>query len=279
MSAHVISLINMKGGVGKTTTSVNLAADLVKYFRMNVLLIDLDPQTNATFSLMNSDKWEEWIKSSGTLWDVFNVNGSCKIAGKGPDISHSIIKKVRPNLPELDLLPSHLKCVDLDSELVPKLNTHKILYKKLEPIKDKYDLIICDCPPNVSRVTQNAIYASDSYLIPIEPDFLASIGAGLLTSRIENLKEAMDTQIDLFGVLFTKVRQNEDQMNRMMTNLRLEFTDKIFDTIIYKAVDFSKATEHAMPINEYNINSNAATYSKRFAFEFHDKLEDYNSEA
>ena len=278
MSAHIISMINMKGGVGKTTTSVNLAADLAINFGMKVLLIDLDPQTNSTFSLMNSDAWENWIDENGTLWDVFNVNNNFIMTGDSPEISYSIVKNVIPSISGFDLLPSHLKCVDLDSELVPKLNTDKILNKKLEPIKNEYDVIICDCPPNLSRVTQNAIYASDSYLIPIEPDFLASIGAGLLTSRIKILIEAMDTDIYLFGVLFTKVRQNETQMQRMMTNLRSEFGDKIFDTVINKAVDFAKATEKSLPVCKHSNSCLASELSREFAFEFKDRLEEFSSD-
>lgn len=274
MSTHVLSMINMKGGVGKTNTSVNLAADLVKHFNKKVLLIDLDPQTNATFSLMDSSTWESWIEEHGTLWDVLNIDRDFRIAGDDFDINNCIVKNVKNKIHGLDLLPSHLECVNLDVDLVTPPNAHTILHRRISSIKDDYDFIICDCPPNVSKVTQSGIYASNSYLMPIEPDFLAAIGAGLLENRIEYLRQLMDTKIDLFGVLFTKVRINENQMQRMMAQLRAEFGTKIFDTIIYKRVDYSKSTEKSMPICIYKPKSDAARLSKKFAAEFIERSEE-----
>lgn len=272
-----ISMINMKGGVGKTATTVNLACFMARDHDKKTLIIDLDPQTNATYSLVTPEEWEEWTKHHGTLYDVLNLEQEMSIDGgvvNEVDINDCIMEGVVDDISNVDLLPSHLKCVDMDIRLVKFPNAHDTLRYKLEAIKDNYDLIFCDCPPNLSLITQNGMNISDYYVIPIEPDFLAAIGAGLLEHRIKFLKKLLRKDMELLGVVFTKVRTTEDQMRRMMAQLKVEFGEKVFDTIIPKNVDVSRAAENALPIFFYKENCKSSKAYESLAKEFIERIGD-----
>lgn len=146
--ATVISLVNMKGGVGKTTAAVNLAAYWAREHNQKVLLIDLDPQTNASLSLMSEKAWTKWAEDHGTMADVFEV--SQRRGGKVP-MTDCIVKAVVPEIPLLDLLPSHLQLTFLDLDLAARPGRERIFSRKLEKILGDYDLIVCDCPPICRR--------------------------------------------------------------------------------------------------------------------------------
>lgn len=272
-----ISMINMKGGVGKTATTVNLASYIAKDYDRKILIVDLDPQTNATFSLLTSEKWTEWTQNHGTLYDVLDLERTANINGgvvDELDITECIIDNVVEGEGQLDLLPSHLKCVDMDIKLARFPNTHALLLAKLEPIQENYDYIFCDCPPNLSLITQNGMKISDYYMVPIEPDFLAAIGAGLLKKRVEFLKKILRINIELLGVVFTKVRKNEIQMRGMMGQLKAEFGNKVFNTIIPKNVAIPRASERAVPVFDFEDNSTSANAYKELAEEFLERIGD-----
>jgi chromosome partitioning protein len=203
---RVVSLINMKGGVGKTTVAVNLAAHLALDAGLKVLLVDADPQTNATLSLMSPRAWTQWTKENGSMADVLEIESAARKEDDFLKLKKCILHGVCSDIPGLDLLPSHLKLTFVDLELASRPGRERILNRKLAKIKDDYDIVIIDCPPNLQAATQNALYASDYYLVPAQADFLSALGLELLTDRLEYLKEELEFKIKCLGVVFTRVR-------------------------------------------------------------------------
>jgi len=271
--AMVVSTINMKGGVGKTTLSVNLAACLARDHNKKVLLVDLDPQTNATMSLITPEKWEEWTQDNGTLADVLGRNDVYSM-GEDYPIEKSVLKNaVKDNLiPSLDLIPSHLKLTFLDLDLAGQAGREHILDRKIESIKDDYDFIICDCPPNLTIATQNALVASDYYLIPIQPDFLSSLGLGLLYNRVVMLSRNLRlNNLKLLGIVFTRVDNRLKQTRRIVGQVEREakgFDAYIFETQIPKNVSLSEAPEESLPVILYRPNCKGAKAFDKFTSEF-----------
>ncbi len=201
----VISFINMKGGVGKTTCAVNIAAYLAREHKKRVLLVDLDPQTNASLSVMTEKRWNKWQEDNGTMADILEVD-SKRRGGDGVKLKDCIIHDVLDEIPGLDLIPSHLKLTFLDLDLAARPGRERIFTRKLEKVKSDYDIILCDCAPNLMTGTQNALYASDSFFIPMQPDFLSSIGLELLLDRLAYLRKSLEFKISCFGAAFARVR-------------------------------------------------------------------------
>jgi chromosome partitioning protein len=212
--AQVISLVQMKGGVGKTTCAVNLASYLARDHNKKVLLVDFDPQTNASLSLMTEARWGEWQREHGTMADILEVENKTKHAG-GFKLADCIVQNVVPEIPGLDLIPSHLKLTFLDLDLAARPGRERIFARKLEKILPSYDLILCDCPPNLMTATQNALYASDWYLVPMQPDFLSSIGLSLLKDRLSYLRKSLEFQIRCLGVRLPRVVTHSAQVPRL----------------------------------------------------------------
>lgn len=257
--ATVISLLNMKGGVGKTTVAVNLAAHLARDHGKKVLLADLDPQTNASLSLMPEKAWEAWSAEHGTMADIFGLvdEGSRR---KDKDNGHHpftdcIVRSVVPEIPTLDLIPSHLKLTFIDLDLAARPGRERIFSRKLEKIADDYDVILCDCPPNLQTATQNALYASDWFLVPMQPDFLSSIGLELLLDRLDYLKSELEFKIKNLGVVYTRVRRHVTFHQETMARLPGEKTFKklhFFKTVIPENVTISEAPMQAKPVALYD---------------------------
>ncbi len=203
MEAKVISSINMKGGIGKTTLTVNLAASLAHFHKKRVLVIDLDPQTNATFCLIGRTTWDNWIKSKLTLADLMNQTDQFNLSKLESKIQDAIIKNVG-GIDKLDLIPSHLKLTFIDIGLAVVQFRETILKRKLFHVLNEYDFVFCDCPPNLSLSTQNGLAASDYYIIPVFPEPLAALGLGLISNKIKQLNEAMGKELLSLGIVFTK---------------------------------------------------------------------------
>ena len=275
--AIVISLLNMKGGVGKTTVAVNLAAYLARDHGKRVLLVDLDPQTNASLSLMPEKAWSAWAAEHGTMADIFEVGGEGK-RGK-PDDPHKfkdcIVHNVVPEIPGLDLIPSHLKLTFLDLDLAARPGRERILGRKLDKVLGDYDVILCDCPPNLQTATQNALYASDYFLVPMQPDYLSSIGLGLLLDRLDYLKSELEFKIKCLGVVFTRVRRHvafhQETMERLPEEKAFKKL-KFFKTVIPENIAISEAPMSAKPIALYDGSAPGAEAFRDLATEIMGRL-------
>jgi chromosome partitioning protein len=270
MPATVISLINMKGGVGKTTVAVNLAACLARNHQKKVLLVDLDPQTNASLSLMPEKEWTKWAAEHGTMADVFELDAKRRHGDDNAKFKDCIVHGVVPEIPGLDLIPSHLKLTFLDLDLAARPGRERIFGRKLAKVLDDYDLILCDCPPNLQTATQNALYASDYFLVPTQPDFLSSVGLSLLLDRLDYLKKELEFKIKCLGVVFTRVRRHVAFHQETMDRLpgEKEFRKlHFFKTVIPENVTLSEAPMAAKPIALYDASAPGAEAFRDLAAE------------
>jgi chromosome partitioning protein len=276
--AKVISLLNMKGGVGKTTVAVNLAAHLARDHGQRVLLVDLDPQTNASLSLMPEQAWSAWADAHGTTADIFELAAEGRRhRGDGPHkISDCIVRAVVPEIPTLDLLPGHLRLTFLDLDLASRPGRERLLHRKLEKIAGDYDIIICDCPPNLQTATQNALYASDWYLVPMQPDFLSSVGLELLLDRLDYLRKELEFKIRHLGVVFSRVRGHVTFHQEMMARLPADKRFKrlhFLKTVIPENITISEAPMQAKPVALYDGSATGAEAFRLLAAEVRARLE------
>ncbi len=268
--AIVISLVNMKGGVGKTTVAVNLAAHLARDHGLRVLLADLDPQTNASLSLMSEEAWEKWAENNGTMADIFELDAKRKRDDDHSKLRQCIVTNVVPAIPGLDLVPSHLKLTFLDLDLAARPGRERIFTRKLAKVVEDYDVILCDCPPNLQTATQNALFASDWFLVPMQPDYLSSVGLSLLLDRLDYLKQELEFKIRCLGVVFTRVRGHVNFHQETMARLpdktgfkKLHF----FDTVIPENITISEAPMEAKPVVLYDSGAPGAEAFRALASE------------
>lgn len=210
MSANIITVINMKGGVGKTTLSVHMGYLLAKYHEKRVLLIDIDPQFNATQYLVSQSEILDHFKTKKTIHDVLvptkeeEISLSAKrtvTKRKLINLNDFIISIKKFDLGSLDLIPSSLKLINFE----PKRGTENLLKKFIVERCSQYDIIIIDCPPTLSILTLSAYLASEFYLIPIKPDYLSSLGLPLLERGLKEYEETYGHSLELLGIVFTMV--------------------------------------------------------------------------
>lgn len=248
----IISFINLKGGVGKTTTSVNIAAILASTHNKKVLLIDLDPQTNATVCLITQPEWQEIHNKKQTLFHLFEDMLRSTTNFK---IENAIVKNVS-EIKGLDLLPSSLEFVNIQDE-IPEISNKEyvshvdILGNAISNVKDEYDYIIIDCPPNLGAITLNGINISDYYIVPTIPDILSIIGIDLITNRIDVFKTKKNTcKVSLAGIIFTKVDYRTNLHNSKMAQLRQSKNLKnfIFKNEIPQRTVISEAPVDSRPL-------------------------------
>lgn len=277
MPAKVLCFLNFKGGVGKTVTSVNIAANISRHFNKRVLIADLDPQSSATFCLMPQDKYHEWT-AKGTLKDIYDAYIRRE---PPPDIRSLIVKRVtvrtrnqivqdggrRYYLPEgisnLDLLPSHLELIDIDYLLTELPEKHAIIGMEFEKIKDDYDYIVCDCPPNLYILTMNGILASDYYIIPVLPDYLSMMGIDLLRRRMTNMSQAFRKPFHCGGIIFTLVdirtAVHNSRMREVASNTSLRRAGYIpYKSYVRRLVAVQYAADETLPLCVYDPKSQAA---------------------
>ncbi len=245
----VISVSNQKGGVGKTTTSLSLAASL-GVLEKKVLLIDADPQGNATSGIgINSD---DFNKSS---YDV--LLNQC-------EINDSIIKTKSPNL---DIIPANIDLVAVEIELVDTNKREHMLTKMIDKIKKDYDFIIIDCPPSLGLITMNALTASNSVIIPIQCEYYALEGLGKLLNTIKGIQKVHNDNLQIEGILLTMFDSRLRLSNQVKDDVKKHFGDMVFSTIIPRNVSLGEAPSHGESIIVYNSTSKGSKSYIKFAQE------------
>lgn len=218
-----ISCVNLKGGVGKTALAVNLAAFFGSKGK-KVLLIDLDPQTNATFSCVSIAKWQKISSENGSLADLIKTR-STNIDENSVGCSDVIIKNVFYNV---DLIPSHLELFTIDLDIAGVAGREFILGNAVDEVKKEYDVIVCDCPPNLTIPTQNAIAMSNFYVVPVSPDFLSGIGIALLMKRVKKFcKDLRQKEVKCAGIVLSRVGRNSDFRSKAKKSLREQFNELV----------------------------------------------------
>lgn len=242
----VVSVINLKGGVGKTALAVNLAAYCGKEGR-KTLLIDLDPQTNATFSSIGVERWDTGPRRNGTVADLLGVRRHTSATGRQKLASEVIIKNVFENV---DLIPSHIDLFTIDLDLAAASFRETKLKKALEDTIDLYDIVICDCPPNLTLPTQNALAFSTNYIIPVTLDFLSSIGVSLLISRVKEFSSDLENSPVQSGIIISRVGRPANHREETENTLREQFGESVLDNTIKERSSVSKMAQSHKPIFE-----------------------------
>ena len=237
----IIAIANRKGGVGKTSTSVNLAASL-GVLEKKVLLIDADPQANA---------------SSGLGIDVESVEiGSYQV------LEHSATPEeatVACSAPNVSVIPAHIDLVAIEIELVDKENSENMLKKALENVKNEYDYIIIDCAPSLGLLTLNALTAADSVVIPIQCEYFALEGLGKLLNTIKSVQKIHNPTLDIEGLLLTMYDSRLRLSNQVVEEVQKHFNDMVFETIIQRNIKLSEAPSFGESIINYDATSKGAS--------------------
>lgn len=246
----IVSIANQKGGVGKTTTSINLSTILAKKGK-KILMIDADPQGNAS-SGIGVDR--EDIELS--VYDVL-------INDKQID---EVVKKT--NIKNLDICPSNINLAGAEVELVSVMSREHRLKEKLDMVKDNYDFIIIDCPPSLGLITLNAFTASDSVLIPVQCEYYALEGLGQLLNTISLVKKHLNKDIEIEGALLTMYDIRTNLSNQVVKEVKKYFNDKVYKNVIPRNVKLSEAPSYGMPISVYDPRSKGAKSYEKFVKEF-----------
>lgn len=245
----VVSIANQKGGVGKTTTSINLSTVLAKKNK-KVLLIDADPQGNATsgFGISKDQQFSVYDVLIEDI-EIENTLQSTKIKN-------------------LDICPSNINLAGAEVQLVAAINREFRLKNKIDEIRDKYDFIIIDCPPSLGLTTLNAFTASDSVLIPVQCEYYALEGLGQLMNTINLVKKHTNKSLQIEGALLTMYDVRTNLSNQVAKEVKKYFDNKVYKSIIPRNVKVSEAPSYGMPITIYDPHSKGAKSYEKFAKEF-----------
>jgi chromosome partitioning protein len=232
--ARIIGVANQKGGVGKTTTAINLAASLA-VLEFRTLLVDADPQANST---------------TGIGFDLHNITKSLYDSMVNNARAHEVILKT--DVPYLDLIPSHIDLVGYEVEMINFPNRENVLKNVLDSVRDDYDFIIIDCSPSLGLITVNALVASDSVVIPVQCEFFALEGLGKLLNTIKIVQSRLNTELEIEGILMTMYDGRLRLCNQVVNEVRRHFEDMVFNTIIHRNSKLSEAPSVGKPVVLYD---------------------------
>ncbi len=246
---RIIAVANQKGGVGKTTTAINLSACLAEQGE-KVLVIDMDPQGNTTsgFGVDKNDL-------DDTIYEL--------LIGES-DVQECIIKNVMENL---SLIPSNVNLSGAEIELIGVDHKEYILRKQIHPLRDQYDFIIIDCPPSLSILTINSMTTADSVLVPIQCEYYALEGLSQLMHTITLVKKRLNPELEMEGVVFTMFDARRNLSLQVVENVRANLKENVYNTIIPRNVRLAEAPSHGMPINVYDPRSAGAESYRMLAEE------------